>query len=50
MSDNATHRPTIASAGLETLLPASEAGVMRVIWARSTRRSPRGATSPTRPQ
>ena len=34
MSSNAIHRPTTASAGLETLLPPSEAEVMRILWAR----------------
>ena len=34
MSSTATHRLTTASAGLETLLPASEAEVMRILWAR----------------
>jgi predicted transcriptional regulator len=34
MSANATHCPTNANPGIEMLLPASEAEVMRVIWAR----------------
>ncbi|MFL5805648.1 MAG: BlaI/MecI/CopY family transcriptional regulator [Roseiflexaceae bacterium] len=34
MSSNATHRLATASAGLETLLPTSEAEVMRILWAR----------------